>query len=950
MNALSIGSFFHEDLAYLAALQATGELPADVEKKRNAWWKLLLWYLNEDLKTVEQPLRNQPFLDWVPRLDGKPVIESITWLERDRRIIGVVSPVLLVRPLPDENLDRGPWTDTVTLTNRMRGRLSELVRSLQNIGDETGQKGKAPFACKLAAIINTHDVAPPANAADNDVVLTPFGFLDPYSLKSTPIPVPTGEGSYLIPACSNCGATLLPNRVDIEMDATTFSLVCGKCSAQKPFTLSDFGCAWVDGEFVVWRDRALQWADKSRPVRLPPMPKVDTHVGQVTFAYPAVSAVASLTEPPELTFALKGGSPIRTIDRLSDLNYPNYLWPGDPIAAAPVTAVPLPLRIEHASLANPEGTSVRKVNKTVEVTLSLKGLPAAVSWIFIPSNMQTSAIAVYPNPDKVPPSWSWYDFATDDTLRMTLPGGAKSARSMGAQRVRAETRATALPAVELSGKAGGSCSLLLVRKEGRAPTQAREFFVGFDFGSSNTALQYQTARGAAALTGVDLEKMAAPLTDSAAIADATGRLVPRSAADGTSFPSFHCQQHHSARLTTKPCCGSFTNGDVLFKSDELRGQVRVEYISEVLTHGLIGGAQNLSADPLTLNGVFSYPLTFTAGRRKKFEEEVQAALDKVARWSGVEVRGTNISFVDEATAGVKSLGNPQENELVITADLGGGTLDISAARKSDGLEKDQIGSSDVGGALFLQRAGGDMQQYVDTVGRIARGESDRGEWATLRQNIDRYYELLFVFLETVLGSYLVRRASQHNPVERVSIYPLGNGWRFHELMVNPMQVEPGSVSRDEIVRLTNDLVAAIRQHHGIIIEAAAHLVPNPKGAVARGCLEVATEVGERKPADVKPRLPLGITSSSRGGSVPWHALFEGDAAKPTFVNDGIDFDESELRERLRTGNGAAWSTAPFDGRRLRADMQKKENFWDGPNFFTRGPLQVLMETQWLKQA
>ncbi len=955
MNPLSIGSFFHEDLAYLAALQATGELPSEVENKRQAWWKLLLWYLNDDLKTVDQPLRNQPFLDWVPRLDGRPVLESITWLERERKVIGIVSPVLLVRPLPDENLGRAPWTDTVTITNRMRGRLAELVRSLESVADDTGQKGRTPFSCKLAPIIRAHDVEPPANAADSSVVLTAFSFLDPYSLKSTPIPIPTGEGSYLIPVCQNCGAPLLPNRVDLELDATGFSLVCAKCNTQRRFALSDFGCAWVDGEFVVWRDRALQWADKSRPVRLPPVPRVDSDRGVITFSYPAVSTLASLSEPPELMFALQGGAPTRTIDRLSDLNYPNYLWPGDPDPKAPVIAVPLPIRIENASLANREGSMTRKVGKTVEVTLSLKGLPAAVSWIFIPSATQTSAIAIYPDPSKVPPSWSWYDLATDDSLQMVLPKNAGAARSVGEQRIRVASKATELPAVELSSKSGSgaasaSCSLLLLRKEDRAATQSREFLVGFDFGSSNTALQFKGNQGELPLTGADLLDMVASLTTSSAIDAAAARLAPKSATDGTSFQSFHCQQHHIARVTPTPCCNAVTNGDVLFKSDEHWKQVRIEYISEMLIHGLIGGSKQLGAHPLKVKGVFSYPLTFTKKRRETFEDEVRTAISRVSASTGVDPGAATVSFVDEGTAGVASLGQPQENELVITADLGGGTLDISAGRGKDGSSKDQIGSTDAGGALFLRRGdkSADLKAYVDTVARIARGEIDRGEWASLRSNIDRYYQLLFLFLETVLGSYLVRRA-QHDPVETVSIYPLGNGWRFHELMVNPMQVDPSTVVKEQITRLTANLAAAIQAKHGIAISATCQIVDSPKGAVAKGCLAVARTIGNRVPADILPRLPLGINSTSRGKTAAWHDLFQGDAALDTFVKDALDFDEKELRDRLQTPNGTQWSSAPFDARSLRLNMQKSEYYWEGAGF-TRGPLQVLIETQWLEKA
>jgi len=133
VNPLSIGNFFHEDLAYLAALEATGNLTPEVEQKRNAWWKLLLWHLNDDLKVIEQPLKGQPFLNWIPRQggrgDGAPVFDRISWLKREGKIVGVVSPVLLVRPLPDERLALAPWDGAAPMTERVRGRLADHQRS-----------------------------------------------------------------------------------------------------------------------------------------------------------------------------------------------------------------------------------------------------------------------------------------------------------------------------------------------------------------------------------------------------------------------------------------------------------------------------------------------------------------------------------------------------------------------------------------------------------------------------------------------------------------------------------------------------------------------------------------------------------------------------------------------------------------------------------------------------
>lgn len=955
MNPLSIGSFFHEDIAYLAALEATGKQSPEIERKQNAWWNLLLWYLNDDLKSVEQSLNGQPFLDWIPRqegqADGNPVFDRLTWLERDRRVIGIVSPVLLVRPLPDENLSNKIWETSAPLTDRVRGRLTELVKNLKAKAADAKQKGPVPFCCRLASVIEARNVAPPVNSSAGDVVLTPFRFLDPYTLESTQIQIPTGEGAFLVPICSNDGHPLLPSTVPIDGETASFTLNCEKCGSPRNFTLSDFFTAWADDDFVVWRERNLQWAEGAKTVRMPPVPIVDPDRARVTFSYPPISILADL-DSRDLTFTLKPQTPIRSIDRVTDLNYGNYLWPGDPDPNAPVAAVPIPVKIENANLVDKEKSHARRINKTVEVTLAFKGLPEPISWIFIPTTIATSSLAIYPNPQKVPPTWSWFDIATDDALQVRLPANAKAARTIGSNRVRSETTGTALPAVELSSKAGsGSCSLVFRRKDDRATTEAREFFVGFDFGSSNTALCFNH-QGLRHLSSKDLQGCVAVLIRGDTASQTVDRIAPKSSADGLSFESSYCPTHKVARVTGTSCCNETPK--VLFKSDDhaSAAAIRTDYITEMLIHGIIGFSKQAGADPVVISGVFSYPLTFTEPRIRVFVNEINDVIGRVSARTGgdADKSRAKTEFVDEATAGVMSLGQPQADELVLTADLGGGTLDISVGRDSDGLDKDQIGSAELGGSHFLRRgANAELPAYANTASRIARGDVDRDEWAALEPNISRYYQLLFVFLETVLGSYIVRRA-QHKPVKTVSVYPLGNGWRFHELMVNPRQIEPGKVVRQEIERLARNLADAIQKTHGVTVDLQPQFVEAPKGAVAKGCLRVATMTGKQKPREVTPLLPFGIDSSNGSRKVEWHELFQGDVARTGFVNNGLDFDQQALKGRLQTENGKTWASEEFSAGALRADLQKKEYFWPGAGFFTRGPLQVLIEQQWLPKA
>ncbi len=955
MNPLSIGNFFHEDLAYLAELEATGHVSPDVEQKQAAWWKLLLWYVNDDLKEIEQSLHGQPFLKWVPKRGGRaenaPAFDHITWLERDGRIIGIISPVVLVRPLPDEKFTGSPWsTMDAPVTERVRARLAALLNNLNEARDAAGQRNPVPFCCRLAPIIAARRLELKSNTADHDVIMTRFSFLNPYTFETTEILVPTGDGRFWIPKCDNCMAPMLPATASIEFATNTALLTCPRCGAMKHFALSDFGCAWVDGELVVWRDRALQWADGTKLKLMPPAPAVDAEQRKVTFAYPAISVLANHTIR-DLTFELPAGTTFKVIERLADLNYSSYLWPGDPDPSAPVTATPLPIRIENARLVN--NATTRRINNSVEVTIGLKGLPADVRWIFLPSAISTSAIAIYPNPKDVPPQWSWFDIATDATLQ--IHGHAGTARGLGAHRVRVESRAVDLPAVELTNGSRASCALLLSRVDTRQSEKPIEVAVGFDFGSSNTALQFSldgTHDNSRSLTGVELRSFVAALTISSVFDEAADRLAPRSAADDASFESLHCQEHRTARVVGSPCCGRVQPGDVLFKSDPRREQVRIEYLSEMMIHGLIGAARHFGDRPLNVSGVFSYPLTFTKPRLSRFEQEVKTVIERVALRTGGDAAASQqkTKFVDEATAGVRSLGQPHATDIVLTADLGGGTLDISLGRSTDNQGKDQIGSLEVGGSYFLKRGfkSDELGAYAAAATNVARAQVDRRDWFKRKAQVDRYYELLFIELETVLGAYITRRGADQS-VEMVTLYPLGNGWRFYELMVNPMQDEPTAFVRSEIERLAKNLGEAMWMKHGVKVNMTAKFVKNPKEAVASGCLRVATMAGEVETEDVRPRLPLGISASNSGTAVPWHALFVGPTAQVEFVNNALEFDEPELRQRLQTPNGKSWADAPFDAGLLRADLQTEE-FRSPSRGYERGPMHLLIEKQWLPKV
>ena len=112
-EATSFSGFFHWDQAYSEALRRpSAALPTVWQKRVECWRVLLQWYLLRSVVEDDRAI-GPPFEAFVPRAVGEPasVIRSITWLRPSDypRPLGVVSHVLLVRPLPDASVDDEVW-------------------------------------------------------------------------------------------------------------------------------------------------------------------------------------------------------------------------------------------------------------------------------------------------------------------------------------------------------------------------------------------------------------------------------------------------------------------------------------------------------------------------------------------------------------------------------------------------------------------------------------------------------------------------------------------------------------------------------------------------------------------------------------------------------------------------------------------------------------------------
>jgi hypothetical protein len=362
-----------------------------------------------------------------------------------------------------------------------------------------------------------------------------------------------------------------------------------------------------------------------------------------------------------------------------------------------------------------------------------------------------------------------------------------------------------------------------------------------------------------------------------------------------------------------------------------------------------------------LDPVFTFPLTFSPDDQDRYGREVRDALLRVATWVGMTEPPTP-RFLDESSAGVFSVGQPPAADLVLVADLGGGTLDLSmgtglAYQEALTTRPEWIGSLDFGGRFLLAAVCPEGAAEFALQSAIRRGEATaQGTFRSRRavEGLVRLTSAISFYLGTMLHAHLTRSAAPDPPVR---VFLLGKGWQFWRLTAAE------GISREDFFKdRMRTLCEGLQRYLGAVLaprtiavhwanEAAAE---GAKHAVAIGAL-TATETA----STATVRLPAGVSLQQGKQGAPWHAPF-GPGVRTGFRLDAhVKFDEADLEARLdahRKALGAAGyeSVFPpdleFDAEALvRQALISERNAvglggLDAGHF--RGPLQLLMENAW----
>src|SRR2546421_9695729 len=171
--AESIPHLLHWDLAYLWILEKQQAVRPDKWKERVEAWKYLLSMLLMDRLRMNQVSIDEPLINYTEPFG----IDSIHLLELEglRKPVGVLSPIVLVRPLPDykrTNLDE--WKQIAE--DPISQDAQSVNHLLQLTVNELNQQDRSSFAGRLArCILNEFNPAPTGNPPNTKSVQ--FSFL-----------------------------------------------------------------------------------------------------------------------------------------------------------------------------------------------------------------------------------------------------------------------------------------------------------------------------------------------------------------------------------------------------------------------------------------------------------------------------------------------------------------------------------------------------------------------------------------------------------------------------------------------------------------------------------------------------------------------------------------------------------------------------------------------------
>lgn len=965
--AESIPHLFHWDLAYMWILEKDHLKPEAWESKIEAWRYLVALLLVGELDIEVEPI-NTPFL-----YHTQPYgVASISWvrLRETSQRVGVLSPAVMVRPLPDfKDSDLKQWLKTVPHPEQNRGEELAHFAGITVLRLRESQRADS-FRSRLADILEREfqhrDMRNPPGGAFQTIHMLSrlFWAQEPDGPCVEPVEfvmrraaggVNRPELKTYIPHCERCATPLtkVQDAPPIIIEQNQFSVLCHKCAHDNTLELSKF-LIWLRNRtsVVVWDQQGvLTTLDKG----FPPVPTI--HGIEVQFEWgPAQIGGERHRRFMRLNFPEKE----ITIHKISEIFYTQVLVLGD---FACFTG--LPVRPDWLDALSTETAYTPDVDvqrkRLLYRGLLINGWPEPYKWpVSAVKEAADLAIGVYPNTQDMPDEWKFYrTFITGETRGdYRLVTTAASRQILPWLHESADGRPQVLSVLDKMNPDIGVTYLSKPLSRSLPETDPTTIFVGIDFGTTNTIVyaMRENQQGDVPNPEVHGVKPSALLAGVGWIAESVSTLTATTVGDflpGKDYAAdqpdpyiiptalWEIQQQYLIRWSDdEPLDTARPHSD--FKLDTTPKEFyneRKAFLYELLWLVIPHILRTITLKvPATFKIGYAFPLALDYTARKD--------MNVLMRLLGESLTSSAYTFefhsTDESHACMRAFGSPNPDDTYLIADMGGGTMDIAlfkgrsvlqsgSSRNHDAAHADSSYGKDDGGMLqigSIEFAGGDFVRALVAKKESTHEGRERFKWKlrdlirqgrchaqygsdTTAQNIlQRYTGMAFEFLRTMAASHL------RNQADEINLVLVGNGWHLAEAFDSETgRRKPSHVFNEFYSNLVCDLgfgdSLKFYNHRSEIL----HHLPSSKHLVVIGALKntiknASVDYDEMMPSKLPAGRSLEIKVNDavrRVKKIEWYDL----------VGEGVlwrDFTTEEL-----TGMDSEYSFNLDDMPPLRAD-------------------------------
>jgi hypothetical protein len=991
----SIPHLLHHDLAYLWVLEKEPDLRPKTWKGRlEAWRYLIELLLIGELDLTDEVIK-EPLINYT-RQHG---ITKISWavVRGSNELAGTLSPVVLVRPLPDfmvENLTK--WKQFQAPGRRPPEFSYYLQLAIRRLNAGQAQDS---FRARLATILE-REFAPGQTNAPHNTVGAPISVPmlrqllwtprlgQPATIDNVDILVRRGESreQVYVPRCKTCSYILTKARSSspISVDGNEFRVECENPSGGhlNQLDVTDF-LLWIrgDNKVIVWD----QYGATSMPEKgFPPKPYIRGI--QVEFEW----NVAQLEGEVEKRFLILEFKHHEIITRqLKDIFFDKLLVPG-----RFEKFLGLPVRPEWVdALENPGQAVINAEPSASRVTyreLRIKGWPMSLMWTYAGSlgvkEESGLGVGIYPDPNMMPKQWRWY--------RCLLHGSARRD-----YRLKAVSSQAILPWLVESVQ-GSPQSLSVTNESGDTGTTyfnqdlASSFseavgvhvYLGIDFGTTNTTVYFLPPGENAedprperyglkpSQLGTNIKWFAESEGLTKVIGDfLPGFLYRDGATDEYIIPSalWNRQDQFLIRWgPDEPVPGVKPLGDFKWDKEGLTNYAyRKAYLRELLLLSLPLVIKNigLNSSKAKFHLGFAFPLAFNYDDRKNMQKLLDEVDETLQTTTGFDYESYSIN---ESTACVRAFGTFNPGETFLVADMGGGTMDISffTIGGNQPNEIHQMGSVQFAGETYVRALTRKKQPDVlqqdslrwklkDSI-NSSSSQLDYGKDQAARTILNRFCCLAFEFLRTLFAAYHL-----NNGEKDVHLVLVGNGWHLAEAFSSETKTRG---HKRVFTEHYTHLMEQVREQDLTLYSGEPLLsLPSSKHLIVIGALRNVSGPQKIKELAHEPglsKLPAGrdfeFVKDNRVKKIRWDELV-GEAPVVTgFSGEDLEGAQSSFSLTTVPAFHDPWksyllgifkvpdeSGIPYpDVPNLR---DKIRNLTQGhPPKIAKGPLQIILEQRW----